>query len=125
MTDTTSVPRLMPVAVPTLDELATDPIHASALPLVALQALLCRCLTVQTALLGALVASGRAVTDAAAEPDRLLDVAAAAERLGASKDWLYHHARQLPFTVRQGRLLRFSSHGIDRYIKNRQGRSSR
>jgi predicted DNA-binding transcriptional regulator AlpA len=40
-----------------------------------------------------------------------------------SKDWLYHHARQLPFTVRTGRLLRFSSHGIDRYIRTRQNRA--
>jgi len=27
----------------------------------------------------------------------------------------------LPFTVRQGRLLRFSSQGIDRYIRERSG----
>ena len=107
--------------MPTLDELVAAPTRANALPATALHELLCRCAAVQTVLLGALLtASARASTDASAEPDRLLDVAAAAERLGVSKDWLYHHAHQLPFTVRQGRMLRFSSHGIDRYIRARQ-----
>lgn len=111
-----------PTAIPALDEVATDPTKAAALPAAALQGLLCRCATVQGVLLGALVsASGRA-SDTASEPDSLLDVATAAGRLGVSRDWLYHHAHQLPFTVRQGRLLRFSSHGIDRYIRTRQNR---
>jgi len=110
-----------PAAMPTLDELASDPTRATTLPASALQGLLCRCLTVQAALFGALVATAaQASTGPTTEPDRLLDVAAAAERLGVSRDWLYHHARQLPFTVRQGRLLRFSSHGIERYIRTRQ-----
>jgi predicted DNA-binding transcriptional regulator AlpA len=109
--------------VPTLDEVAADPTRASALPPAALQALLCRCLTVQTAVLGALVAASGRANDTASEPDSLLDVPTAAGRLGASRDWLYRHAHQLPFTVRQGRLLRFSSHGIDRYIKARQNRA--
>lgn len=114
---------IAPAAVPTLDELAADPTRATALPATTLHGLLCRCLTAQTALLGALLtASARASTETTGEPDRLLDVTAAAERLGVSTDWLYHHARQLPFTVRNGRLLRFSSHGIDRYIRNRQNR---
>jgi len=109
--------------VPTLDEVAADPTRASALPPVALQALLCRCLTVQTAVLGALVAASGRASDTPSEPDSLLDVPTAARRLGVSRDWLYRHAHQLPFTVRQGRLLRFSSHGIDRYIKARQNRA--
>lgn len=55
--------------------------------------------------------------------DTLLRVDEAAARLGTSKDWLYRHADQLPFTVRAGRRqLRFSSQGIDRYIRQRQGR---
>lgn len=113
--------RVLPIApatVPTLDELAADPDRASSLPPGTLQALLCRCLHAQTALMGALLASG--TSRAPETPDSLLDIEAAAGRLGCSKDWLYHHARQLPFTVRNGRLLRFSSHGIDRYIRMRQ-----
>lgn len=113
---------ITPAAVPTLDELATSPERATTLPASALHGLLCRCLTAQTALMGALLTASACTADPASEPDRLLDVDTAAERLGVSKDWLYHHAHQLPFTVRQGRLLRFSSHGIDRYIRTRQNR---
>ncbi|HEX7422876.1 MAG TPA: helix-turn-helix domain-containing protein [Terriglobales bacterium] len=109
-----------PAAVPSLDEVAADPTRATSLPAGALQGLLCRCATVQTVLLGALMAVSSRASDPAGEPDSLLDVAAAATRLGVSRDWLYRHARQLPFTVRNGRLLRFSSHGIDRYIRERQ-----
>lgn len=109
--------------LPTLDELAANPERTSALSIPAIEGLLCRCLTVQTALLGALLsASARAGSEVVSEPDRLIDVATAAERLGVSRDWLYRHSRQLPFAVRQGRLLRFSAHGLARYIKNRQGR---
>lgn len=106
--------------MPTLDDLVADPTRATGLQRGAIQALLHRCVGVQTVLLGALAASEPSRDDS--QPDRLLDVTAAATRLGTSRDWLYHHARQLPFTVRQGRLLRFSSHGIDRYIRNRQAR---
>lgn len=111
---------ITPATVPTLDEVATDPERAASLPPAALHGLLCRCLTAHAALMGALVSASARAGDPAGEPDSLLDVSAAATRLGASRDWLYRHACQLPFTVRNGRLLRFSSHGIDRYIKNRQ-----
>jgi predicted DNA-binding transcriptional regulator AlpA len=114
---------LAPMAVPTLDEVASNPERVTALPAGTLQGLLCRCLTVQAALFGALVATAaQASTGPTTEADRLLDVDAAAQRLGMSKDWLYHHAHQLPFAVRQGRLLRFSTAGIARYIRGRQGR---
>jgi len=57
-----------------------------------------------------------------APEDHLLTVTEAAERLGTSCDWLYRHAHKLPFTVRLGsRQLRFSSKGIERYLRNRQG----
>ena len=111
---------ITPAAVPTLDELAADPDRACSLPATTLQALLCRCAALQPVLLGALLTASAQAGAPAAEPDSLLDVATAATRLGVSRDWLYHHARQLPFVVRNGRLLRFSSHGIDRYIRIRQ-----
>lgn len=114
---------MTPAAVPTLDELATDPNRATTLPVHAAEALQGKCLLVLNALWGRCLAA-RAVVDTTSEPDSLLDVAAAATRLDVSRDWLYHHAHQLPFTVRNGRLLRFSSHGLDRYIKTRQGRVS-
>jgi predicted DNA-binding transcriptional regulator AlpA len=55
--------------------------------------------------------------------DRLLGVEEAAVRLGMSKTWLYHKAKALPFVVRQGRALRFSSRGIERYLRLRIGES--
>ncbi len=57
-----------------------------------------------------------------ADPERLLDVEEAARRLSLSPDTLYRKAKDLPFTVRLGHLVRFSSAGIDRFIRTRQGR---
>ena len=50
-------------------------------------------------------------------PDELLTVEQAAERLGLSVDYLYKNHSRLPFARRMGRSLRFSSLGIDDYIK--------
>lgn len=60
---------------------------------------------------------------AGAEADQLLDVRQAAAKLHVSADWLYRRAGTLPFTVRPspGRL-RFSTRGIERWIRQRQGR---
>jgi len=109
--------------VPTLDELAIDPARASSLPAGALQGLLCRCATVQTILLGALMTASASMPGTKNVPakDALLDVTEAAKRLATSTDWLYRHAARLPFTVRNGRQLRFSSEGIARYIRERTG----
>ena len=76
----------------------------------------------QSALTARLLA---ALQPTAAGPDRLLDVDETANRLGVSTDWLYHHAKQLPFTVRIGRQLRFSADGITRYIEQRRGTTAR
>ncbi len=53
--------------------------------------------------------------------DRLLDVREAAQKMCRSTDWLYRHAAELPFVVREGRLVRFSEKGIDEYISRRMG----
>jgi predicted DNA-binding transcriptional regulator AlpA len=55
--------------------------------------------------------------------DRLLDVEEAAQKLGVSKDWLYRRADKLPFTIRvSAARLRFSEQGIERWIRQREGR---
>ncbi len=54
-------------------------------------------------------------------PDVLLGVEEAARRLGSSPDYLYR-SKDLPFRVRIGRRVRFSAKGIERYIRQRQGR---
>lgn len=54
------------------------------------------------------------------QPDRLLNTAQAAAKLGCSKSYLHRHHQQFPFVVHTGRrTLAFSSTGIDRFIKTR------
>jgi excisionase family DNA binding protein len=54
--------------------------------------------------------------------DNLLTVDEAARKLKVSRDWVYRHADRLAFTVRLGPgQLRFSEHGIERFIRQRQG----
>lgn len=53
--------------------------------------------------------------------ERLLSVREAAERLGMSVDWMYRHARQLPFTRRVGtRTVKFDAAGLDRWVAQRR-----
>jgi predicted DNA-binding transcriptional regulator AlpA len=71
-------------------------------------------------LLELLDGAGPAGGGAADATDCLLDVDEAAARLHMSPEWLYRHARTLPFTVRLGRkALRFSDAGITRYLQRR------
>ena len=49
--------------------------------------------------------------------DELLDVDAAAARLGMSASYLYRNHGKFPFSRRVGRSLRFSAEGIDSYIQ--------
>lgn len=70
---------------------------------------------IQLTLATRLVAEG---TDRAEDAgDNLLTVEEAAARLKCSADWLYRRAKRLPFTVRVGRNLRFSEHGIEDAIR--------
>jgi excisionase family DNA binding protein len=50
-------------------------------------------------------------------PDLLLDVNQAAERLGVSPDYVYRNHHHFPFTRREGRSLRFSAQGLEKYIR--------
>lgn len=108
-------------AVPSLDQLAADPGRVRDLPPEVARDLLPRVIGLQTALLAqALSASGG--NGAEAPTDRLLTVEEAAQKLGLSKDYLYRHAKTLPFTVRLGSRLRFSERGVERWVRSRQGR---
>jgi hypothetical protein len=63
----------------------------------------------------------RLIAPAPAQPagaDELLPIEEASRRMGVSKDYLYRHGAELPFTRRVGRKLLFSSLGIERYIQN-------
>jgi predicted DNA-binding transcriptional regulator AlpA len=52
-------------------------------------------------------------------PDSLLGVEETATRLGVSRHYLYRNHPTLPFTRRIGRSLRFSSSGIEQYIRRK------
>ena len=54
------------------------------------------------------------------QADELLDIQAASKRLGLSRDYLYRHHQQFPFTRRMGRKLLFSSLGIDEFIRRKR-----
>ena len=55
------------------------------------------------------------------DEDCLLDVEKAAQCLSVSEDWLYRHAKKLPFTRKLGpKMLRFSSVGIQKYLGTRK-----
>ncbi len=55
------------------------------------------------------------------EPDRLLTPEEAARRLGVSLETVYRKAKNLPFRVKIGGNLRFSSRGLDAFIRSRCG----
>jgi predicted DNA-binding transcriptional regulator AlpA len=107
------------VQIPTLDSLMTDPGLVQTLPAHVVDHILIQV----TSLLPLLVAKAHAVTTTqkSQQEDRLLSIEEAAAILGKTKDWLYRHADSLPFTVREGRLLRFSNNGIQKYIHARLG----
>jgi hypothetical protein len=52
--------------------------------------------------------------------ERLLCVKEAAEKFGVTADWLYRHREEFAFTVRHGRLLRFSELGMEQHIRKRR-----
>jgi excisionase family DNA binding protein len=105
----------------TLDELVRDPARTRDLPPEVARDLLARLAPLLTLLLAQAFQGANGAPEGSAE-DRLLTVAEAARKLGMSKDWCYRQAKRLPFAVRIGRQLRFSERGVERYIRQRQGR---
>jgi hypothetical protein len=62
----------------------------------------------------------RMTAPAAAVPvDEALGIDAAANRMSVSTDYLYRHAKQLPFAYREGRSWRFSANGIAEHIRRK------
>lgn len=70
--------------------------------------------TVQALLVARLAAAVNGSTGPA--EDRVLDVEAASKRLGVSVDWLRRQGAKLPFIVRMGASVGYSSVKIDRWI---------
>lgn len=112
------------ISIPTLNDLAAHPEQATDLSPHAVTILLTQLASLQTVLLGRLVTGmpHEARREDVGE-DRLLLVGEASSMLGMTKDYLYKHADQLPFTVRPApKQLRFSKLGILKFIRQRQGK---
>jgi len=109
------------VAVPDLADLLNDPGRISALPKDVIAELRGQIAKLDTLLLSQLLTNKQ--PQPSLDGDRLLTAIEAAQKLGATEDWLYRHASTLPFVVRVGKKhLRFSEAGIERYIRQRTGR---
>jgi predicted DNA-binding transcriptional regulator AlpA len=109
------------VSVPTLPDLLSDPARISAVPRDVIAELRGQIAKLDTLLLSRLLAGDQ--PEPGTNGDRLLTAPEAAQKLGATEDWLYRHANTLPFAVRVGKKhLRFSESGIERYIRQRTGR---
>ncbi len=112
------------ISIPSLNDLAAHPEQATDLSPHAVTILLTQLASLQNVLLGRLVVgmSPEARREEVGE-DRLLLIDEAATMLSMTRDYLYRHADELPFTVRPApKQLRFSKLGIQRYIRQRQGR---
>jgi excisionase family DNA binding protein len=110
------------VAIPKLADLVAEPDKVALVPPEAIPAMRGELARLDSLLLARLLAGGNAKADSGPDGDRLLSAKEAAAKLGASEDYLYRRSRNLPFTVRMGRQVRFSETGIERYIRQRMGK---
>jgi hypothetical protein len=96
--------------VPRLEELVADPGQIGVLDMDTARVLKTQAIAALNLLHGYDLERARTLVDGHGlqRRDRLLNVAEAAVKLGVTPDWLYRHHKSLPFTVRHGRLLRFS-----------------
>ena len=106
--------------VPKLEELVADPSQVRVLDVHTARVLKTRAIAALNVLNDYdLDIARNAVETHGQRRDRLLNVGEAAKKLGVTLDWLYRHHKYLRFTVRHGRLLRFSEAGIEDYIRRR------
>jgi excisionase family DNA binding protein len=95
----------------------------SQLPVQEIPVVMARLATLQNELMSYWLLNHASNNTSGVDRDVLLSVNEAAERLKVSTDYLYRNARKLPFTVREGRLLRFSANGMDEYIRRKRNRN--
>ena len=109
--------------VPRLEELVADPWQVSVLDAHTARVLRTQAIAALNVLNGHDLDITRAEIEGHGQQqrDRLLNIDQTAEKLGRKKDWLYRHHRELAFTVRHGKPLRFSELGIEEYIRKRRG----
>ena len=108
MMDAAEFARRVPLEA--LDQVPAEDLPALALYLAALQG---------RAAARSLEACTRITAASSNGSEALLDVRDAAARLNLSVDWLYKHAKELPFTRRLGRAVRFDPGGLARWLAHR------
>ena len=105
-----------PRAVPTLDELEGDPEKAATLGADTIEALLVRCLALQTRLFARLIALPAAENGAS---DRFLDVDQVAAAIAKSKTWIEHNTKDLPPRRKVGGEKLWSERELQAWMKHR------
>lgn len=108
--------------IPKLADLLNDPAAVSDLPLEAVPGLRAELAKLDSLLLMRLSFPQSNGQPCSQEGDRLLTAKEAGGKLCRSEDGMYRHANEFPFTVRDGRQVRFSQKGIEKYIRQRVGR---
>lgn len=108
--------------VPRLEELVADPCQVRVLDAHTARVLRTQAIAALNVLNGHDLDMARSAIEAhvSRRQDKLLNINEAAVKFGVTTDWLYRHHRKLAFTVRHGRLLRFSDLGIEDYIRKRR-----
>jgi predicted DNA-binding transcriptional regulator AlpA len=101
--------------MPTLEDLTVDPPLAKDLSSEEAANMLTQLTAVQQTLTAQVVSSKGSNTEDT--EDRLLNIDEAAQRLSMTTDWLYRNWKNFVFARKISGQLRFSSQGIDRYIK--------
>ncbi len=66
---------------------------------------------------------GAPAATGATDADENVSAAAAARRLGVSRAWLYRHTPSLPFALKLGRRIVFSTRGLERWHRQRLGQA--
>jgi len=95
-----------------VDDLVANPARVADVRIDDLPALLIKLTTLTAAVAARLQSPPQGKPD----DDRLLDVAEAAAMLGRSPDWLYRHAKTLPFSRRLNGMVKFSRQGLQKYL---------
>jgi hypothetical protein len=101
-------------SVPTLDEIAREPLRALALGPEQAVALIAQCGAAQAALMAGLARTAPSES----QDDHLLTVEQAAAKLAVTPEWLYRRAKRLRLATKLGDgTLRFSNAVLEKYIK--------
>ena len=109
----------MQLEIPTLDDIACDPVRAQNLSRSQLTALLLRATVAQSAIAAALLNADATARDE--PPDQTLNADEIARAVGQSRRWVFRHAQDLPFVVRTGRKSLVGSRaGLNRWLKARR-----